>query len=247
VVVEAPEMKGVILAGGMGTRLMPLTKVTNKHLLPVYDKPMIYYPIQTCIDAGVTEILIIVGGESTGDFMKLLGSGEDFGIRITYKCQRGSGGIPVALALAKEFVGKDKFLVVLGDNVMDSPLKKAAEEFASGREGARIFVKAVHDPSRYGVMEINGGKIASIVEKPASPKSSLAITGVYMFDHAVFDIIPGLKPSSRGELEIVDVLNSYLKRNSLSYSEIPGFWTDAGTLEALYEATTLVRQKKLAK
>lgn len=240
-------MKGVILAGGTGSRLFPLTKVTNKHLLPVYDKPMIYYPIQTCIAAGVKDILIIIGGESTGDFLKLLGSGEDFDIKVTYKCQRGSGGIPAALGLAKEFVGKDKFLVVLGDNVMDSPLKKEADEFASGEEGARVFVKAVHDPSRYGVMELEGGKIASIVEKPSAPKSNLAITGVYMFDHTVFDAIPKLKPSARGELEIVDVINSYLEKGSLSYSEIPGFWTDAGTLEALYEATTLVRQKKLGK
>lgn len=238
-------MKGVVLAGGTGSRLYPLTKVTNKHLLPVYDEPMIYYPIKTLLAAGIRDILIIVGGESVGDFLKLLGSGNELGVKITYRAQVGSGGIPKALALAKEFVGDDKFMIVLGDNIMKDSLKKEAGLFKKSKFGAHIFVKKVKDSERYGVVEVKGSKVISIEEKPKNPKSKLVASGVYMFDSKVFDIIPKLKPSDRGELEIVDVLNEYIKDNNLTFSKIRGFWTDAGTLEALYNANIVVREIKL--
>ena len=238
-------MKGVILAGGAGTRLHPLTKVTNKHLLPIYDEPMIYYPIKTLKAAGITDMLIVVGGESIGDFLKLLGSGKELGVKITYKCQVGAEGIPAALALAEEFVGDDRFMMVLGDNVMQDSLKEEAARFSREKAEAHIFLKEVSDPERYGVAEVRGNKIVSLAEKPEKPASSLAITGVYMFASSVFSIIPTLKPSKRGELEIVDVLKSYIGKKKLTYSLIPGFWTDAGTLEALYHANTLVRENRL--
>ena len=239
------KMKGVVLAGGTGSRLYPLTKVTNKHLLPVYDKPMIYYPIETLSAAGVTDILIIVGGESVSDFPKLLGSGKELGVNIAFKTQMGSKGIPVALALAKEFIGDDKFMVVLGDNIMEDSLKKEAEKFLKSDSGAHIVIKDVKDPERYGVVEVKGNAVISITEKPKKPKSNLVATGVYMFDSTVFDIISDLKPSQRGELEIADVLNFYMKSNKLSYTILEGFWTDAGTLEALFHATTIVRANRL--
>lgn len=233
-------MKGVILAGGTGSRLYPLTKVTNKHLLPVYNEPMIYYPIKTLKQAGVTDILIIVGGESTGDFLKLLGSGEELGVNITYRAQVGSGGIPTALALAEDFADANPIMVVLGDNVMGENVKSEVQNF---KQGAHIFVKKVHDPERYGVVEVEGTKIKSIEEKPKTPKSELVATGVYIFDSHVFHLIRELKPSKRGETEISEVLRYYLENEKLSYSKIKGFWTDAGTLESLYHANTIVREK----
>lgn len=240
-------MKGVILAGGTGSRLGLLTRVTNKHLLTVWDRPMIFFPLQTLIDAGIKDILIVVGGESTGDFSRLLGKGEEFNVRITYTNQKGSDGIPAALALAKEFAGDDKFMIVLGDNIMSENLEKEAKEFLENGNGAKIFLKEVKDPERYGVIEIKDNKVISIVEKPKNPKSKLAVTGVYMFDSKIFGIIPKLKPSQRGELEIADILNEYMRNNNLAFYVIKGFWTDAGTLEALYHANTVVRENRMNK
>ncbi|MBI2140881.1 NTP transferase domain-containing protein [Candidatus Woesearchaeota archaeon] len=238
-------MKGVILAGGKGTRMMPLTKVTNKHLLPIYNEPMIYYPIKTLAAAGIKDILIVVGGESMGEFLRLLGSGREFGVNLTYRCQEGAGGIPAALALAKEFADNDRVMVVLGDNVMDESLKEEAHKFESGNSGCHIFLKEVHDPQRYGVVELDGGKVVAIHEKPEKPPTNLCVTGVYMFDSAVFGIIPDMKPSRRGELEIVDVLNHYLKEGRLSWSRLKGYWTDAGTFEAWFEANAIVRENSI--
>jgi glucose-1-phosphate thymidylyltransferase len=243
-VVEAVEMKGIILAGGMGSRLLPLTKVTNKHLLPIYNEPMIYYPIKTLAAAGIRDVLIVVGGESIGDFLRLLGSGKEFGVNLSYRCQEGSAGIPVALSLGREFAGNDSVMVVLGDNVMEDSLSKEASSFVSG---AKIFLKEVKDPERYGVARLEGNNVAEIVEKPKVAPSNLCVTGVYMFDKEVFSIISSLKPSARGEYEIVDVLNAYLKKGQLSWAKVAGYWTDAGTLEALFEANTLVRSKRLKK
>lgn len=238
-------MKGVVLAGGTGSRLYPLTKVTNKHLLPVYNEPMIYYPIKTLSAAGITNILIVIGGESIGDFLKLLGSGKELGVSITFRAQVDSKGIPAALALAKDFIGGEKFMVVLGDNIMKDSLEKEAKAFEKNDVGAHIFVKEVKDPERYGVVDVSGDKVAGIEEKPKHPKSNLIASGVYMFSPKVFGIIPNLKPSVRGELEISDVLNMFVRNNDLSFSKIEGYWTDAGTLEALYHANTVVREKKL--
>ncbi len=243
-VVEAVEkMKGVILAGGKGTRLMPLTKVTNKHLLPIYNEPMIYYPIRTLVAAGISDVLIVVGGESIGDFLRLLGSGSEFGINLTYRVQEGVGGIPAALALACEFAGNDSIMVVLGDNVMEDSLKAEVENFDNGKVCSMIFLKEVHDPQRYGVAEIKAGKVVALYEKPDVPPSNLCVSGVYMFDSAVFGIIKNLKPSKRGETEIVDVLNSYLKDGKMSWRMLKGYWTDAGTLESWFEANSIVREK----
>lgn len=240
------EMKGVILAGGKGTRMLPLTKVTNKHLLPIYNEPMIYYPIRTLAAAGIKDILIIVGGESIGDFLRLLGSGEDFGVNLTYRCQEGAEGIPVALALAREFADGSKVMVVLGDNVMEESLKEDAVKFEKdSSHGAHLFLKEVHDPQRYGVVELKGDKIVAIHEKPANPPSSLCVTGVYMFDSTVFGVIPALKPSKRGEVEIVDVVTHYLSSGRLSWSMLKGYWTDAGTLESWFEANAIVRENSL--
>jgi glucose-1-phosphate thymidylyltransferase len=237
-------MKGVILCGGAGTRLDPLTKVTNKHLLPVFNKPMIYYPLQTLIDAGIKDILIVTGGESIGDFLRLLGSGREWGARFTYRCQDGSGGIPVALNLAKEFVDNDKFVCILGDNIMENSIKSDAEEFAKSKSGAKIFLQKVNDPKRYGVAEVKDNKVIGCFEKPENPTTDLAILGVYMFDSKVFDIIPDLKPSKRRELEIVDVLNHYIKKDNLTYSVLKGFWIDAGTFEALHKANRFIADKR---
>lgn len=244
-VVEAIEkMKGVILAGGKGTRMLPLTKVTNKHLLPIYSEPMIYYPIKTLAAAGIKDILIIVGGESIGDFLRLLGSGREFGVNLTYRCQEGAEGIPVALALAREFADGDKLMVVLGDNVMDEGLKEEAARFEAGSSGCHVFLKEVHDPQRYGVVELRDGRVVAIQEKPVHPPSNLCVTGVYMFDSSVFDVIHGLKPSQRGEVEVVDVVSHYLKAGRLSWSLLKGYWTDAGTLEAWFEANSIVRENR---
>ena len=234
-------MKGIILAGGLGTRLHPLTKVTNKHLLPVYDKPMIYYPIQSLINAGVRDILIVTGGNNAGDFLKLLGNGSDFGLKhINYTYQVGEGGIAEALGLAKYFAGDDRICVVLGDNIIEKNFIAAAEAFGKQKHGARILLKEVPDPERFGVPVLDGERIVKIEEKPAEPKSSYAVTGIYMFDNTVFDIIKTLKPSDRGELEITDVNNAYIERGDLAWDILEGWWTDAGTFESLFRATSLV-------
>ncbi len=235
-------VKGVILAGGTGSRLSPITRVTNKHLLPVHDKPMIYYPLFSLINSGIRKILLITGTECAGDFMKLLGSGKDFGIDLTYKVQDGALGIANALSLSSDFIGKDKFVVILGDNIFTDDITCEIEAFKNGSEEARIFLKEVPDAERFGVADLKGNRIVGIEEKPKVPKSRLAVTGIYMYSPNVFDIIRNLQPSGRGEYEITDVNNEYIKRGTLAYSIMKGHWTDAGTFESLYRATMLVRQ-----
>jgi len=238
-------MKGVILAGGLGTRMLPLTKITNKHLLPVYDRPMIYFPIQTLVDAGITEIVVVTGGHYAGDFLNLLGNGKAFGLkRINYAYQEGEGGIADALRLAREFTGDDSICVILGDNILENPIKAHVDQFKAQGKGAKILLKEVHDPQRFGVAEVDkSGKVLSIVEKPKEPKSNLAVIGVYMYDAHVYEIISTLKPSARGELEITDVNNAYLHEGTLTSSTIDGWWTDAGTFPSLYRASRLVAEK----
>lgn len=239
-------MKGVILAGGLGTRLEPLTRVTNKHLLPVYNQPMIFYPIHTLVQAGIKDILIVTGGNNSGDFLKLLGNGEEFGIHgIHYAYQAGEGGIADALRLAEHFVGKDKFVVILGDNVLDSSIKPFVEEFKKQKSGARILLKQVPDPERFGVVRFDNNKIVSIVEKPKNPPSDYIVTGVYMYDSLAFEFIRKLKPSKRGELEITDVNNMYLSRARLFYNILDGNWTDCGTFKSLYRANRIVAAQYL--
>ena len=236
-------MKGVILAGGLGTRLHPLTKVTNKHLLPVYDKPMIYYPIQTLINAGIDDILIVTGGNNAGDFLKLLGNGKEFGLKhINYTYQEGEGGIAEALRLAEFFASGDKICVVLGDNVIERNIRKAAENFRKQKDGAKILLKEVPDPQRFGVAELRGDRIARIEEKPKEPKSRYAVIGIYLFDQEVFNIIKTLKPSVRGELEITDVNNRYIEKGLMTWDILEGWWTDAGTFESLLRANQMVAQ-----
>jgi glucose-1-phosphate thymidylyltransferase len=236
-------MKGVILAGGLGTRLHPLTKVTNKHLLPVYDKPMIYYPIQTLINAGIDDILIVTGGNNAGDFLKLLGNGKEFGLKhMNYTYQEGEGGIAEALRLAEFFASGEKICVVLGDNVIEKNIRKAVENFRKQREGAKILLKEVPDPQRFGVAELKGDRIARIEEKPKEPKSQYAVIGIYLFDQQVFDTIKTLKPSDRGELEITDVNNRYIEKGLMTWDILEGWWTDAGTFESLLRANQLVAQ-----
>lgn len=231
-------MKGIILAGGTGSRLYPLTKVTNKHLLPIGNKPMIYYPIEKLTDAGIQEILIVTGTEHMGDVVNLLGSGKDFGCRFTYKVQDEAGGIAQALGLAENFVGDDCMTVILGDNIFETSLQKALETYP--KEGAQILLKEVSDPERFGVAEVNGDIIVGIEEKPDHPKSSLAVTGVYMYDANVFDYIRDLEPSNRGELEITDVNNRYINQGKMRFSIMDGWWTDAGTPESYKRANKLV-------
>jgi glucose-1-phosphate thymidylyltransferase len=234
-------MKGVILAGGLGTRLHPLTKVTNKHLLPVYDKPMIYYPIQTLINAGIDDILIVTGGNNAGDFLKLLGNGKEFGLKhINYTYQEGEGGIADALKLAEFFAGRDRICVMLGDNLIEKNVRNAVEAFRRQKEGAKILLKEVSDPCRFGVPEIKGDRIVSIEEKPKTPKSSYAVIGIYLYDPQVFDIIKTLKPSNRGELEITDVNNWYVERGLMTWDMLDGWRTDAGTFDSLIRSNTLV-------
>jgi glucose-1-phosphate thymidylyltransferase len=236
-------MKGVILAGGLGTRLYPLTKVTNKHLLPVYDKPMIYYPIQTLINAGIDDILIVTGGNSAGDFLKLLGNGKEFGLKhINYTYQEGEGGIAEALGLAEFFASGEKICVVLGDNIIEKNIRKAVENFRRQKEGAKILLKEVPDPQRFGVPELKGDRIVRIEEKPKSPKSHYAVIGIYLFDQEVFNFIKTLKPSDRGELEITDVNNQYIEKGLMTWDILEGWWTDAGTFESLLRANQLVAQ-----
>lgn len=234
-------MKGIILAGGIGSRLFPLTKITNKHLLPVYDKPMIYYPLTTLVDAGITEIMIVTGGHHAGDFLRLLGNGTEFGLKgIHYAYQEKEGGIAEALGLAEHFADNDKVVVVLGDNLIEKSIKSEVEKFGKQARGARILLKEVQNPERFGVAEFEGDKLSRIVEKPKAPKTNYAVTGIYMYDSQVFEIIKTLKPSGRGELEITDVNNRYLERGELCYSKLEGWWTDAGTFESLLRAGNLV-------
>jgi glucose-1-phosphate thymidylyltransferase len=237
-------MKGVILAGGLGTRLMPCTKVTNKHLLPVYDKPMIYYPLKTLVGAGLSDIMIVTGGNNAGDFLRLLGNGREFGLKdISYTYQEGEGGIADALKLAEDFADNDKIAVMLGDNVIESDITGAVKEFNRQEKGAKIFLKEVDDPERFGVAEIKDGRVINIAEKPEKPVSRYAVVGIYMYDNDVFKIIRSLKPSDRGELEITDVNNEYIKRGTMAYSMLEGWWTDAGTsFESLFRASSLVRE-----
>ncbi|MFA6601206.1 MAG: sugar phosphate nucleotidyltransferase [Candidatus Omnitrophota bacterium] len=237
-------MKGVILAGGLGTRLHPLTKVTNKHLLPIYQKPMIYYPIETLVRAGIKDLLLVTGGNSAGDFLKLLGNGRQFGLKhINYTYQEGEGGIAQALSLAEHFAGGDKIVVILGDNILEDDLTPSIERFEKQGRGARILLKKVSDAARFGVPEFKEGRIVAIAEKPRKPKSPYAVVGIYMYDAQVFDVIRTLKPSGRGELEITDVNNFYIRQKTLEHDTVKGFWTDAGTFESLYRATCLVARK----
>ena len=233
-------IKGVILAGGTGSRLYPCTKVTNKHLLPVYNKPMIYYPLKTLMDAGIRDILVVSGLDHAGDFLKLLGSGKEFGIRLTYEIQDEAAGIAQALSLAEDFVGPDKLIAILGDNIFQDNIKNHASEFVSGSYGARIFLKQVPDAERFGVAEIKDGKVIGIEEKPKKPKSNYAVTGLYMYDRRVFNIIKNLKPSKRGEYELSDVNNNYIKKEQMSYAVLKGFWKDAGTFDSLLKASELI-------
>jgi len=238
-------MKGVILAGGAGTRLFPCTKITNKHLLPVYNKPMIYYPLETLISAGIKEILIVTGGNNAGDFLKLLGNGKEFGLKeIHYTYQEGSGGIAEALGLAEDFADNEKVVVVLGDNIIENNIKKYVKDFGRQKKGAKLFLKETPDPERFGVAEIKDGKIINIKEKPKYPKSNLAVIGLYMYDNQVFDVIKKLKPSRRGELEITDVNNFYIKQGTATYEILRGFWTDAGKFETLFKASEFVKRKQ---
>ena len=239
-------MKGIVLAGGLGTRLRPLTRITNKHLLPVYNKPMIYYPIQMLVEVGITDILIVTGGTSAGDFLRLIGNGEDFGLsRIHYAYQKGEGGIAEALGLAEEFAGGDRVIVVLGDNILQHGIARGVAAFSKQQRGARIFLKRVDHPWEYGIAEVEGDSIKRIVEKPTDPPSDLAVIGVYMYPPDVFDIITTLEPSARGELEITDVNNAYVERGEMAYEIIDGWWLDAGEdHEALLRANiTIARQE----
>jgi glucose-1-phosphate thymidylyltransferase len=234
-------MKGIILAGGLGTRLHPLTKITNKHLLPIYDKPMIYYPIQTLINAGIDDILIVTGGNHAGDFLKLLGNGKEFGLRhINYTYQEGEGGIAEALKLAEFFAGGDRICVVLGDNIIERNIRGAVDAFRQQKEGARILLKEVPDPQRFGVPELAGDRVVAIEEKPKEPKSNYAVIGIYLYDPEVFQIIRTLKPSDRGELEITDVNNHYIRQGTMTWDRLDGWWTDAGTFDSLLRANQLV-------
>jgi glucose-1-phosphate thymidylyltransferase len=238
-------MKGVVLAGGTGSRLFPLTKITNKHLLPIYDKPMIYYPIQTLVDAGIEDIMIVTGGKNSGDFLRLLANGKGFGLKhLNYTYQEGEGGIADALALAEHFADGDKLCVVLGDNIIEGTIRKAVDEFRGQPSGAKILIKKVPDPERFGVAEIAGDRIVGIEEKPAHPKSNYIVTGIYMFDATVFDKVRTLMPSGRGELEITDVNNAYIREGTMTFSYLDGWWTDAGTFDSLLRAADLVAKSR---
>jgi glucose-1-phosphate thymidylyltransferase len=234
-------VKGVVLAGGLGTRLRPLTSVTNKHLLPVFNQPMIYYPIQTLVNAGITDIMIVTGGNSAGDFLKLLGNGKAFGLKhLNYTYQEGEGGIAEALSLVEHFVGDDSVCVVLGDNIIEGNIRPGVTAYREQGKGAKIILKKVPDPQRFGVPLLDGPHVVRIEEKPADPKSDYAVIGIYMYDHEVYDIIRTLRPSGRGELEITDVNNAYIERNEMTWDVLDGWWTDAGTFESLLLASNLV-------
>ncbi|MGB2768371.1 MAG: sugar phosphate nucleotidyltransferase [Candidatus Zixiibacteriota bacterium] len=236
-------MKGVILAGGLGKRLYPLTKITNKHLLPVHDKPMIFYPLQALINAGIDDILIVTGGNHAGDFLRLLGNGKEFGLKhLNYTYQEGEGGIADALALAEHFSDYEKMVVILGDNVVEGNIGQAVKDFRKQKEGAKILLKEVPDPQRFGVPEIVDGKLLQITEKPEVPKSKYAVIGIYMYDGRVFDVIRTLRPSNRGELEITDVSNAYIRDGKMTYDILEGWWSDAGTFESLLRTSNLVAE-----
>jgi glucose-1-phosphate thymidylyltransferase len=236
-------VKGVVLAGGLGSRLRPLTAVTNKHLLPVYNQPMIYYPIQTLVNAGINDIMIVTGGNSAGDFLKLLGNGKTFGLKhLNYTYQEGEGGIADALSLVEHFADEGPICVVLGDNIIQGNIRAAADAYRQHSSGAKILLKRVPDPQRFGVPELGGKRIVRIDEKPAHPKSEYAVIGIYMYDGRVFDIIRTLKPSGRGELEITDVNNAYIERGEMTWDELQGWWSDAGTFESLLRASNLVAE-----
>ncbi|MEK7880707.1 MAG: sugar phosphate nucleotidyltransferase [Deltaproteobacteria bacterium] len=236
-------MKGVILAGGLGTRLYPLTKVTNKHLLPIFNAPMIYYPINCLVNAGIKDILIVTGGNNAGDFLKLLGNGKEFGLKhLNYTYQEGEGGIAEALGLAEHFAEGEKICVVLGDNIIEKNIREQARDFEKQKDGAMIILKKVPDPKRFGVPVFDDKRIVKIEEKPAEPKSDYAVTGLYMYDSTIFDIIKTLKPSDRGELEITDVNNSYIQKRNLVWRELEGWWTDAGTFSSLLSANKMVEE-----
>ncbi|MDZ4229517.1 MAG: sugar phosphate nucleotidyltransferase [Candidatus Veblenbacteria bacterium] len=236
-------MKGVILAGGLGTRLKPLTKVTNKHLLPIYNKPMIYYPLETLVAAGLTDILIVSGPEHAGHFLHLLGSGKEWDVNLSYELQDEPGGIAQALGLAEDFADHEPIAAILGDNIYEDDLSGAIKTFARAPQGAHVFLKEVADPQRFGVARVSGDSIAEIIEKPASPPSSLAVTGCYLYDANVFSVIKKLKPSARGELEITDVNNEYVKQGTMRFTHLTGDWTDAGTFESLLRANLLVARR----
>jgi glucose-1-phosphate thymidylyltransferase len=236
-------MKGVVLAGGLGSRLKPLTKVTNKHLLPVYDEPMIYYPIKTLVNAGIDDIMIVTGGNSAGDFLKLLGNGKDFGLKhLNYTYQEGEGGIADALSLVEHFADDEAICVVLGDNIIEGNIRAARMDYERQDKGAKILLKKVSDPQRFGVPELDGDKVVRIEEKPEAPKSEFAVIGIYFYDSRVFDIIKTLEPSARNELEITDVNNDYIARGLMTWNELEGWWSDAGTFESLLHATNLVAE-----
>ncbi|MGH9694178.1 MAG: sugar phosphate nucleotidyltransferase [Bryobacteraceae bacterium] len=236
-------MKGIVLAGGTGSRLFPLTKITNKHLLPIHDKPMIYYPIQTLVDAGITDLMIVTGGRNSGDFLRLLANGKEFGLKhINYTYQEGEGGIADALALAEHFAEGSRVCVVLGDNIIEGSIAEAVRDFQRQERGAKILLKEVPDAERFGVAEIDGDRIRGIEEKPARPKSKYAVTGIYMYDETVFDKTRTLKPSARGELEITDVNNAYIREGTMTFNYLEGWWTDAGTFDSLLRAANLVHE-----
>jgi len=236
-------VKGVILAGGLGTRLSPLTRITNKHLLPVHNEPMIYYPIKTLINAGIEDIMIVTGGNSAGDFLKLLRNGKDFGLKhLNYTYQEGEGGIADALSLVEHFADDGPICVVLGDNIIEGNIRAACEAYKKQEKGAKILLKEVPDPQRFGVPEIDGSRVLRIEEKPKDPKSSLAVIGIYFYDATVFDVIKTLVPSGRGELEITDVNNHYINRGEMTWDELEGWWTDAGTFESLLRASNMVAE-----
>jgi glucose-1-phosphate thymidylyltransferase len=238
-------MKGIVLAGGTGSRLSPLTKITNKHLLPIYDKPMIYYPIQTLVDAGITDIMVVTGGKNSGDFLRLLANGKHFGLKhIAYTYQEGEGGIADALSLCEHFADGQKVCVVLGDNIIEKDIRGAVDAFKAQERGGRILLKEVPDAERFGVAEFKGDQIIGIEEKPARPKSKYAVTGIYMYDATVFQKIHTCKPSHRNELEITDVNNAYIGEGTMTFSYLEGWWTDAGTFESLLRAANLVAQSK---
>jgi glucose-1-phosphate thymidylyltransferase len=234
-------MKGVITAGGTGSRLLPITKITNKHLLPLYDKPMIYYPLTTLVQAGVEDIMVVTGGEFAGDFLRLLGNGAEFGLkRIHYAYQEGSGGIAAALALAEDFADGEPVAVILGDTIIEGNVNRSMAAFAESGRGAKIFLKKVEDPRRFGVADVDGDRVTRIIEKPESPPTDLAVIGIYLYDGRVFDVIKNLEPSGRGELEITDVNNQYIAWGQMTYAVLDGWWTDAGTFPSLLRASNLV-------
>lgn len=238
-------MKGIILAGGLGTRLHPLTKITNKHLLPIYDQPMIFYPLNTLVQAGITDITLVTGGNYAGDFLRLLGNGKEFGLsHINYVYQEGEGGIAEALGLCRYFTDDEPVVVMLGDNILQQSISSAVKDYMKQGGGAKILLKQVSDPERFGVAELDGDKVVKITEKPKHPKTDLAVIGVYMYDNRVFEVISGLKPSARNELEITDVNNTYIEWGEMTFEIIDGWWTDAGTFESLFRASRLVARER---